>query len=72
MVVEANFSYDFFIRICMLTQEKYNWHTLEDSSYNYVRKNQEWYSISDDAFYLWNGLASVVDPKSGRRQQISI
>ena len=27
---------------------------------------------SDETFYSWNGLASVVDPELGRRQQISI
>jgi len=56
----------------MVTQKKYNWHGLEDSSYNYPGENQERYSIPDEAFYLWNSLASGVDQKSGGKQQISI
>jgi len=55
-----------------LTQEEYNWHGLEDNSYNYAGENQESYSIPYEALYLWNSLAAVVDPKSGGKQQISI
>ena len=56
----------------MLTQVKYNGHRLQDSNFNYAGESQELYSILHKAFYLWNGLALVVDPKLGRRQQISI
>jgi len=56
----------------MVTQKKYNWHGLEDSSYNYPGENQERYSIPDEAFYLWNSIASGVDQESDGKQQIDL
>ena len=50
----------------------YIWHRLEDAGYIYADKHRGWYSVSDETFYPESGIASVVDPVSGRKQQISI
>ncbi|PUU77669.1 tRNA synthetases class I (M)-domain-containing protein [Tuber borchii] len=75
LAAEANVSYDFFIRTSSPAHAeavKYIWHRLEDAGYIYADKHKGWYSVSDETFYPESGIASVVDPVSGRKQQISI